>query len=76
MSGFFFEKSSDSHLLRAACFEAGLPIFATSNLFLTTLFCSSVLLYIEPSIINELNLSLCSEAKCLAMRAPNEKPTK
>jgi len=59
MSGFFFKKSADSHLLRAVCFEAGLSIFATSNLFLTTLFCSSVLLYIEPCIIKELNLSLC-----------------
>ena len=30
------------------CLEAGLFILATSNLFRTTLFCSSVLLYIEP----------------------------
>ena len=60
----------------AVCFDAGLLVLATSNLFLTTLFCSSVLLYIEPCIIKELNLSLWSAAKCLAMRAPNEKPTK
>ena len=60
----------------AACFEAGLLVLATSNLFRTTLFCSSVLLYIDPCIINELSLSLFLEAKSLAIRAPNEKPTK
>ena len=60
----------------AVFFEAGLFSFATSNLFLTTLFCSSFLLYIEPCIIKEHNLSLCTEAKYLAIRAPNEKPTK
>ena len=56
--------------------EAGLFIFATSNLLITTLFCSSFLLYIEPCIIKDFNLSLCLAAKCLAMIAPNEKPTK
>ena len=56
MLGFFFENSADNHLLRAACFEAGLFIFANSYLFLTTLFWSSLLLYIELNNINELNL--------------------
>ena len=60
----------------AGCFEASLLVLATSNLFRTTLFCSSVLLYIEPCIIKEFNLSGFSKAKFLAIRAPNEKPIK
>ena len=33
-------------------------------------------MYIDPCIISELSLSLFLEAKSLAIRAPNEKPTK
>ena len=75
MPGFFSKYFSLNHLFKA-CLESFKFFLAKLNLSLTIFCCSSLLLNIEASNVNDLSLSLYLTAKFLAINEPIENPIK